>query len=192
MADKCFLPAWRRARTRRSQQWLLVLEPWKGLAWKGLGSPVLVGKKRGKTKTLQTVTLRVAILSDFSGKVDFGTGTGQKAFFDFFGGLILDPPRYICFYSEKRQIRWYRPFFPHCMAFLEKGEGLVPVYVFLCPVFLPEDFHKTSAQSSSKRVLRCVLFFLGNLLAQNCHLQCCRLRCFGCAQKTWETLRVVE
>ena len=28
-----------------------------------------------------------------------------------FFGLILDPPRYICFYSEKRQIHLYRPFF---------------------------------------------------------------------------------
>ena len=34
----------------------------------------------------------------------------------------------------------------------------------------------------SKRVLRRVLFFLGNLLAQNSHLQCYRLRCFSFAQ----------
>ena len=33
-----------------------------------------------------------------------------------------------------------------------------------------------------KRVLRCVLSFLGNLLAQNGHLQCYRLRCFSFAQ----------
>ena len=43
-------------------------------------------------------------------KVNFCTGTGRKAFFEFFFGLILDPPRYICFYSEKMQIHLYRPF----------------------------------------------------------------------------------
>ena len=34
----------------------------------------------------------------YAGQVDFGTGTGRKAFFE------LDPsPRYTCFYSEKSQ-----------------------------------------------------------------------------------------
>ena len=31
------------------------------------------------------------------------------------------PVHMLCFYSKKRQIHSYRPFFPHCMAFLEKG-----------------------------------------------------------------------
>ena len=62
-----------------------------------------------------------------------------RHFSDFFFGLILDPPppRYICFYSEKRQIHLYRPFFPHGMAFLEKRGGLVPVFVFIFPGGLP-------------------------------------------------------
>ena len=47
------------------------------------------------------------------------------------------PPRYICFYSEKRQIHLYRPFFPHGMAFLEKRGGLVPEYVFIFPERTP-------------------------------------------------------
>ena len=66
----------------------------------------------GKTKTLQTVTLRVAILSDFSARrlsQNFGAKLKQK-----------------------------------------------------------------SAQVSA--------VFLGNLLAQNSHLQCYRLRCFSFAQ----------
>ena len=41
-----------------------------------------------------------------------------EGIFRFFFGLILDPPRYICFYSEKRQIHWYRPvFFPIAWPF---------------------------------------------------------------------------
>ena len=66
----------------------------------------------GKTKTLQTVTLRVAILSDFSARR------------------------------------------------------------------LSQNF----GAKLSKRVLRCVLFFLGNLLAKNSRLQCYRLRCFSFAR----------
>ena len=43
------------------------------------------------------------------------------------------PPRYICFYSEKRRINLYRPFFSPLHGLLEKRGGLVPVYVFLFP-----------------------------------------------------------
>ena len=58
------------------------------------------------------------------------------------------PPRYTCFYSEKRQIHLYRPFFPHCMAFLEKRGGLVPVYVFLFPVLtFSNDFRYEFGQT---------------------------------------------
>ena len=67
----------------------------------------------GKTKTLQTVTLRVVILSDFSARrlsQNFGAKLKQKS----------------------AQVR--------------------------------------------------AVFFLGNLLAQNSHLQCYRLRCFSCSQ----------
>ena len=52
--------------------------------------------------------------------------------FRFFFGLILDPPRYICFYSEKRRIHLYRPFFsPWHGLFRKKGGTGAPVYVFI-------------------------------------------------------------
>ena len=45
-----------------------------------------------------------------------------EGIFRIFFGLILDPPRYICFYSEKRQIHLYRPFFsPWHGLFRKKG-----------------------------------------------------------------------
>ena len=66
-------------------------------------------------------------------KVDFGTGKAGRHF-SIFSGLILDPPGYACFYSEKSKFIDTGYSFPHCMAFLEKGEGLVLVYVFLFPV----------------------------------------------------------
>ena len=69
-----------------------------------------------------------------AGKVGFGTGTDRKAFFDFFFGLILDPPGTYAPTAKKRQFHWYWPFFPHCVAFFGKGEGgLVLVYVLLLP-----------------------------------------------------------
>ena len=74
-------------------------------------------KTLGKTKTLQTVALRVAILSDFSARrlsQNFGTKLKQKS-------------------AQVRAVS------------------------------------------------------LGNLLAQNSHLQCYRLRCFSCAQKQNKT-----
>ena len=59
-----------------------------------------------------------------AGKVNVCTGTGQKAFFfRIFFGLILDPPRYICFYSEKRQIHLYRPFFSPLHGLFRKKGG---------------------------------------------------------------------
>ena len=71
------------------------------------------GTVLGKTKTLQTVTLRVAILSDFSARS------------------------------------------------------------------LSQNFGAKLKEKSAQ--VRAV--FLGNLLAQNCHLQCYRFRCFSCAQE---------
>ena len=76
----------------------------------------------------------LAVISHPPGKVNFCTGTGRKAFFRIIFGLILNPPRYICFYSEKRQIHLYRPFFPHCMAFLEKrGDWYRYTFLFSLP-----------------------------------------------------------
>ena len=48
------------------------------------------------------------------GKVLFGTGSGRKAFFDLFC-LTLDPRGTYASTAKKRQIRWYRPFFPLAM-----------------------------------------------------------------------------
>ena len=68
------------------------------------------------------------------GKVNFCTGTGREGIFRIFFGLILDPPpRYICLYSEKRQIHLYRPFFSPWHGLFRKRGGLVPVYVFIFP-----------------------------------------------------------
>ena len=62
---------------------------------------------------------------DFSenGKVNFLYRYRPEGIFRFFFGLILDPPpRYICFYSEKRQSHLYRPFFfPWHGLFRKKG-----------------------------------------------------------------------
>ena len=45
-----------------------------------------------------------------------------EGIFQNFFGLILDPPRYICLYNEKRQIHLYRPFFsPWHGLFRKKG-----------------------------------------------------------------------
>ena len=61
-------------------------------------------------------------MASFSGKVNFCTGTGRKAFFEFFRPDSGPPPRYICFYSEKGQIHLYRPFFsPWHGLFRKKG-----------------------------------------------------------------------
>ena len=78
-------------------------------------------------------------LAFFTGKVIFCTGTGRKAFFRIFFGLILDPPPppspgTYASTAKKKQIRLYRPFFPIAWPFLKKRGGLVPVYVFLFPV----------------------------------------------------------
>ena len=70
-----------------------------------------------------------------SGKVNFCTGTGRKAFFDFFFGLILDPrPVHMLLQRKKGKFICTGHFFPHGIAFLEKRGGLVPVCVFIFPV----------------------------------------------------------
>ena len=78
----------------------------------------------------------------FSGKVNFCTGTGRKAFFRFFFGLILDPPPvHMLLQRKKGEFICTGQFFPHCMAFFleKKRGGLVPVYVFLFPVFFTTE-----------------------------------------------------
>ena len=71
-----------------------------------------------------------------SGKVAFGTGTCQKAFSDFFFGLILNPPRYICFYSEKGKFIGNGHFFPRLHGLLRKrggtGTGIRVLFPVIC------------------------------------------------------------
>ena len=63
------------------------------------------------------------------GKVDFGTGTGGKAFYDFFFGLILDPLGTYASTAKKGN-SLVPAFFSPLHGLLEKWEGLVLVYVF--------------------------------------------------------------
>ena len=59
-----------------------------------------------------------------------------EGMFRIFFGLILDPPpRYICFYSEKRQIHLYRPFFSPWHGLFRKkgGTGAGIRLYFPCP-----------------------------------------------------------
>ena len=61
-----------------------------------------------------------------------------EGIFRIFFGLILDPlpPGTYAFTAKKGKFICTGHFFPHGMAFLEKRGGLVPVYVFIFPVFL--------------------------------------------------------
>ena len=60
-----------------------------------------------------------------------------EGIFRIFFGLILDPPRYICFYSEKRQIHLYRPFFSpwHGLFGKKGGTGAGIRFYFPCAKF---------------------------------------------------------
>ena len=96
---------------------------------------------KGPSRTKNTTDSKFTTGSKFAsaivkpGKADFGTGTVRKAFFDFFFGLILDPRGYIilCFYSEKRQIHLYRPFFSPLHRLFEKRGGSGTGIRFLLP-----------------------------------------------------------
>ena len=59
-----------------------------------------------------------------AGKTDSRTGTGRKASLenDYFRPYSGPPPP-VCMLLQRKKGKFhsYRPFFPHCMAFLEKG-----------------------------------------------------------------------
>ena len=61
-----------------------------------------------------------------------------EGIFSNFFGLILDPPRYICFYSEKRQIHLYRPFFFPLYGLFRKKGGDWYRYTFFFSLKLPK------------------------------------------------------
>ena len=61
-------------------------------------------------------------------------------------GILRGPPSPECFYSEKRQIHWYRPFFPHCITCFRKrgGTGTAIRSSFPCTCFLQNIWPKQS------------------------------------------------
>ena len=58
-----------------------------------------------------------------TGKVNFCTGTGRKAFFEFFSAWFWTPPGTYAFTAKKGKFICTGLFFPHGMAFLEKKGG---------------------------------------------------------------------
>ena len=77
----------------------------------------------------------LSFLLRIPGEVDFGTGTGRKAFLENFQP-DSGPPRTFASTATKGKFIGTGHFFPRGMAFLEKGEGLILVYVFLFPALL--------------------------------------------------------
>ena len=59
-----------------------------------------------------------------------------RHFLKFFRPDSGPPPVHMLLHRNKGKFIGTGQFFPHCMAFLEKGEGLVPVYVFLFPAYV--------------------------------------------------------
>ena len=68
-----------------------------------------------------------------SGKVNFCTGTGRKAFFRICFGLILDPLPVHMLLQRKRQIHLYRPFFSPLHGLFRKKGGTGTGIRFLFP-----------------------------------------------------------
>ena len=71
----------------------------------------------------------------FSWKSKFLYRYRPEGIFSNFFGLILDPPRYICFYSEKKANSFVLAIFPHCIAFLEKRGGTGTGITFFFSLF---------------------------------------------------------
>ena len=90
--------------------------------------------RRGITPVAQR-NLRPVIFSveSCAGKVNFCTGTGRKAFFEFFRPDSGPPPVHMLL-QRKKAIHLYRPFFSPWHGLFRKKGGLVPVYVFIFPV----------------------------------------------------------
>ena len=90
-----------------------------------------------------------------TGKVNFCTGAGRKAFFEFFRPDSGPPPpgTYASTAKKGKFICTGHIFFPHGMAFLEKkgGGGLVQVHVFI----FPEKVTKKCPKEFADLLLRC-------------------------------------
>ena len=96
------------------------------------GELLPIGGGRTKMHLLVRMSTILAQTSPDPGKLNFCTGTGRKAFFEFFRpDSGPPPPRYICFYSEKRQIHLYRPFFSPWHGLFRKKGGDWCRYTFL-------------------------------------------------------------
>ena len=67
-----------------------------------VGGPLLRVFLQVDSRESPRFALRIARPSKVTGKIDFGTGTGWKAFFDFFFSLILDPPPGTCASTAKK------------------------------------------------------------------------------------------
>ena len=65
-----------------------------------------------------------------TGKVDLCTGTGRKAFFDFFFGLILDPAGTYASTAKKGKFIGTGHFFSPLHGLLKKGGGDWHWYTF--------------------------------------------------------------
>ena len=95
-------------------------------------APGGLGTRQKSTKYSQNLGL--------AGKVNSCTGTGQKVFFRIFFRPDSGPPRYICFYSEKRQIHLYRPFFSPLHGLFRKKGGTGTGIRFSFPWFSKRIF----------------------------------------------------
>ena len=74
-------------------------------------------------------------VNSLAGKVNFCTGTGRKAFFRIFFGLILDPPPVHMLLHRKKANSFVPAIFSPLHGHFRKKGGLVPVYVFLFPLW---------------------------------------------------------
>ena len=75
-----------------------------------------------------------------TGKVNFCTGTGRKAFFEFFSAWFWTPPGTNAFTAKKRQIHLYRPFFSPWHGLFRKkgGTGAGIRFHFPCQLDMPK------------------------------------------------------
>ena len=98
---------------------------------------------------MPTKTSQNRLCFNYSGKVNFCTGTGRKAFFRIFFGLILDPPPVHMLLQRKKANSFVPAIFSPLHGLFRKKGGTGTVYVFLFPAILtsrvsrdPPDYGK--------------------------------------------------
>ena len=114
--------------------------------WKRQKNPEVQGSRSYQSSVSPLFRIR-------AGRVDFRTGTGRKAFFDFFRPDSEPPPVHMFLQRKKGKFIGTGHFFPHCFSFLEKKRGgLVLVYVFFSLATALKTFvHCVSVQSERGR-----------------------------------------